>query len=110
MRVARVVAVCSMICLLSGCAGFLVAPVVPPPGLVYSDIKAPLDVGLDNTDLGSKVGVAETVSIMGLWATGDASIKAAADPGNITTVKHIDYHLFNVMGFYSRFVTTVYGD
>ena len=81
-----------------------------PPGFFYSDIKAPLDVTMDNTDLGSKVGTAETVSIMGLVATGDASVKAAADDGNITTVKHIDYHLFNVMGFYSRFVTTVYGD
>ncbi|MFN0058150.1 MAG: TRL-like family protein [Planctomycetota bacterium] len=103
-----------MICLMalatSGCAGFVSAPVVPPLGWVYTQVHAPLDVDYMNTDLGSKKGSAETMNILGLIAMGDASIGKAAMNGNIKTVKHADYEMFNILGVYSRFTTHVHGD
>lgn len=94
----------------TGCAGFFNAPIMPPGGWVYTEWKAPLDGDFANTELGAKMGKAETTSILGLVATGDASTKAAASAGGIKTVKHADYEFFNVLGVYSRFVTIVYGD
>ena len=33
--------------LIAGCAGIYAAPVIPPGGLLYSDISAPIDSDLD---------------------------------------------------------------
>ena len=105
------VIVLAMACvLLAGCAGFMQAPVVPPLGFVFTDYKAPLDADYAGANLGSKVGTASTMNILGLVALGDASVKTAAGSSGISAVQCADYEFFNVLGIYSKFTLIVYGD
>lgn len=100
----------SLFCLLvfsnTGC---LVAPVVPPVALVYSNIKAPLDVDVNETVLGSLRGEASATMILGLFSFGDAGLYAAAQNGRLETIDSADYEFVNVLGIYQRFTTIVYG-
>lgn len=80
-------------------------------GCAYVDTKTPLDVNLDRTVLGDKRGVAEARSVLWLVAWGDASYAAAAANGGITTLRHADQEVFNVLfGLYTRYRVVVYGD
>ncbi len=97
----------AMILSLTGC---LHAPFVPPTGMAFSQFDAPLDVDFQNTDMaGMKKGSAETISILGLFATGDASSKAAAEKGGITKIVHADYEYFNILGIFQKTTVIVYG-
>lgn len=88
---------------LSGCA----TPF--PLGQIYTGISSPVAAG--NGDLAyTKVGTAVSTSILGLVATGDASIKTAAANGGITKVKYVDYRAKNILGIFGKYTTTVYGD
>lgn len=93
--------------MLTGCT--LVAPVVPPTGAIYTDISAPINTYVSNTAINGKVGRASSKDILGLVAWGDASVRAAADQGGLTTVNHIDYEFVNVLFFFSKYTTIVYG-
>lgn len=106
----KLAAVATLCGLLAGCAGQTWAPVIPPPGLVLTSTSAPLDTDLDKTQLGTKRGTASTVSILGLFAFGDASTRAAAASAGITTINHADYKSFNLLGIYSSYTTVVYGE
>ena len=80
-------------------------------GCAYVNVKSPLDVDLDQTRLGEKTGVAEARSILWLFAWGDASYATAAANGGITTLRHADQEVFNVLfGLYTRWRVVVYGD
>jgi hypothetical protein len=80
-----------------------------PYGVFYTEVKAP--VGVAQGDLSySKVGTAKSTSILGMVATGDASIKAAAANGGISKVKYVDYDAKNILGLFGEYTTTVYGD
>ena len=89
--------------LLSGCASVL------PSGVIYTEVKLPSAVGNEGFTY-SKTGVAKATSILGLVATGDASIKAAMENGRITKVKYVDYDAKNILGLFGEYTTTVYGD
>ena len=65
-----------------GVAGCLSAPFQPPSGLV-SITKAPLSTE-GNWEVGSKKGESSSFSVLGLYASGDCSIEAAAR----TSAKH----------------------
>ena len=93
--------------ILSGCVS---APFVPPLGVAYTDIRSPLDTDLSDTNLGSKVGQATASSILGLFAQGDASIATAAEYGDISMIKHVDYAYKNILGIYQETTVIVYGD
>ncbi|UCE84817.1 MAG: hypothetical protein JSU66_10690 [Deltaproteobacteria bacterium] len=97
------------------------APVIPPQGLLYSDIKAPVTAG--GTDFGTRRGTATSFQIglpplpvaglasgLDLFAWGDASSEAAAAAGGIQQVDHVDYRLEVFLFVYRRFTTEVYGD
>jgi hypothetical protein len=58
----------------------------------------------------AKVGKATSTSILGLVATGDASIETAAKNGGIKTIKFVDYEVHNILGIYGQYTTIVYGD
>ncbi len=88
--------------LLSGCA----TPY--PMGAFYTEIKSPVAAG--DAGSGSKVGMAKATSVLGLVATGDASIKAAMENGKITKIKYVDYETKNILGLYGEYTTVVYGD
>ena len=93
--------------LMAGSTGCIGAPVVPPLGLVYTQIGAPLSL---KGQPGGKRGESEVVAILGLVSTGDASVRAAAKNGGITNVTHVDYEFQNVLGVYQRYTTVVYGN
>ena len=87
----------------SGCASYL------PAGAIYTEAKG--GIGAGSGDLShSKVGKATSTSILGLVATGDASIKTAAANGGINKIKYVDYEVENILGIYGKYTTVVYGD
>lgn len=88
--------------------GCIAAPVVPPVGVLYTDMDAP--IGTMQRDASSKRGESSVTAILGMFSTGDGSVAAAAAAGGITRVKGIDYHFTNVIGVYQKYTTVVYGD
>lgn len=92
--------------LVSGCAAFVVTPVM---GALYTSVKAPVTAG-DQAVGHSKVGRASASSILGLIATGDASIDAAMRAGGITKIHHVDYEGSSILGIVATFTTIVYGE
>ena len=94
-----------------GLAGCTTAPFRPSIGTAYTDFKAPLQLEYDNTDLGHKVGTADSMSVLGLFAFGDCSVQTAAKSAGIKTIKHVDYEFTNVVfGIYTKTTVYVYGD
>ncbi|MBI1291739.1 hypothetical protein GC173_10920 [bacterium] len=92
---------------LTGC---LVAPVQPPMGILYTSYQAPLDYDQSNSSVGSKSGSAETMSILGLVALGDGSVKTAASNGGLSTISGADYEYLNIIGVYQKYTTIVHGE
>jgi hypothetical protein len=81
------------------------------PGCIFAHFETPLDTDLDATKLGTKEGRASLHSIFWLVAWGDAGTRAAAENGGITTLRHADLEVLNVLlGIYVRETTIVYGD
>jgi len=103
----KVMVVLSLVCLggfvLSGCA---LGPYAP--GVGYSSIKGPITSTGKATGL--KVGTAECVNYVGVYASGDASIQAAARNGEIQNVNTVDYEMINYGPFYIKTTTIVTGD
>jgi hypothetical protein len=75
----------------------------PAAGAIWLDVKGPVDAG---DKVGAKEGQACAQSILGMFATGDASIKAAAAAGGITRIDSVDHHStwMVVMGQYCTIV------
>lgn len=90
---------------LAGCSSFTGAF---PSGVIYTATKAPLD--FTRTTIGPKEGAASAIGILGIVATGDASIRNAAANGNIRNVTSVDYEVLNILGVYTKFTVLVTGD
>ena len=81
------------------------------PACVYGNFSHPLDVDLNNTELGSKVGEASMRSVLWAVAWGDSGVAAAAKNGGIKVIRHMDQHTFYLLGgLYFENTTIVYGD
>lgn len=90
---------------LGGCATYI------PYGVIYVGAKGPVAASCDSTDISSlKVGKAEAQSVLGLVATGDASIETAAKNGGISKIKIVDWHVENILGIIGKYTTVVYGE
>ncbi len=81
----------------------------PVSGLIWTNVKAPLAV-TDSSTQSELVGRAQATSILGLVATGDASIQTAAHNGGITEIHHVDYESHSFLGIVSTFTVIVYGN
>ncbi len=91
--------------------GCLVAPVQPPVGAIYSNYSAPLDYTAHDKPIANlKKGTSESTSILGLVATGDASVSTAAKNGGIAKIHHVDYSYQNIIGVYQKFTVEVWGE
>jgi len=110
MRALVCLAVLAAFVLLAGCAGSPCGVVKPGVGWLYADYKAPVDIDADPTKYVEKSGEASVENILGWILTGDASIEAAAKDGGISNIHYIDYKFKNILGFYTKFTTVVYGD
>jgi hypothetical protein len=99
----RLVLVLSCAALMTGCA-LAHGPVIAP---VTINMKGPVSTGPAMTS--PKTGRAEAWGIV-LFATGDASISAAASNGGITRIHHVDHETMNILGIYAKYTTIVYGE
>lgn len=96
-----------MICLLcllffvAGCASFY------PAGVFTTSGKMGVQ---DNGGSTAKEGRACMRSILGLVASGDASIQTAKANGNIKKVSTIDYEVENLLGIVGEYCTVVRGE
>jgi hypothetical protein len=98
------------LCLTVVLAGCYTAPVVPPMGGIYSDYAAPLTTEFIGQDaVPAKEGSASSVSILGLIAWGDCSVRTAATNGGLYSVNYCDYHYHNVLGIYQKFTVIARG-
>jgi TRL-like protein family len=91
---------------LTGCAGFAFG-VGQPVGALYT--QASTGGRVTDNNIGKKKGEACATSILGLVTTGDASIRAAADAGNIRQISSVDSSMMNILGLYAKYCTIVSG-
>ena len=84
------------------------AHVTPQGGLVYHDLKYGVDATASTA--ASKKGEACLNSVLGLVASGDASIEEAKKNGNITEVATVNAHSFSVLFIYNKYCTIVTGN
>jgi len=90
---------------LSSCAMVTRSPLI---GGIYTEVKAPLTATSNANS--SKVGSAEATSILGLVATGDASIQTAAKSAGITKIHHVDEESMSILGLFAKYKIFVYGE
>ena len=112
MKRLAVTTVLAALCLtmITGC-GALVA--FGSGGLLYQDTKVPLsDVSYrgPSASTAAKKGEATYASILGIIATGDATLAAAMENGGITKVHHIDQQVTNILGILATYKIIVYGE
>jgi hypothetical protein len=91
-------------CLFTSCA--IVR--TPLTGLIYTDMKSPMAVTSNGGS--TKVGTAKAQSILGIVATGDASIETAAKSAGITKIHHVDEHGTSILGIVASYEVIVYGE
>jgi hypothetical protein len=90
--------------------------VLPPPGLIYSHVKAPLTTVFNNTPNEANMKMAHkktsyfsipTVSINFAW--GNAAIQRIAQEAGIEQVTYADYEFWNIFTVFKAFRVNVYG-
>ena len=96
----RFLAILIVVVMLAGCASYI------PMGLVYTHGKMGVQAG---SGAGEKTGRACMTSILGIVATGDASIEAAKAAGGINEVVNINYEACNILGIYGKYCLVVNG-
>ncbi len=101
----KLMVLCAAMVLLGGCA----VSKSPVTGMIYSNIKAPL-TATPAPEQPQRVGRASVRSILGLIATGDASIQTAARNGGIREIHFVDYESQNFFGVLAEFTVVVYGN
>ena len=57
-----------------------------------------------------KKGEACASNVLGLFATGDASIEKARRQGDVAKVSSVDHSSFSLLFLYSKFCTVVHGE
>lgn len=60
--------------------------------------------------LGTKVGTSKATNVLGLVATGNASINAAAKSAGIKKISHVDVKKTCILGLFATYTTVVYGN
>jgi hypothetical protein len=79
----------------------------PVMGAWYTDVKE--GVSATSNQAGNRVGEACASSILGLIATGDASVETARRAGGITMITSVDGYASSILGIYAKYCTTVRG-
>jgi hypothetical protein len=85
--------------------GCVRAPLV---GGVYTDVQDGITATYSQRP--AKKGEACASSILGIYASGDASINTARTNGNINAVSSVDYHSTTILGVYSTYCIIVRGN
>ena len=96
--------------MMTGCGAFIP---MGGGGALYQDTKTPMSQVSyygPSSSAGDKRGEASFTSILGLIATGDASLKEAMQQGGITKIHHIDQEVTSILGIISTYKIIVYGE
>ena len=101
----RIIVICLTLSTLTGCGALAPSPVT---GFWYTNVSGPITATGHSAPV-LKKGTATATSILGLIATGDASIRAAALNGGITQIHYVDYNSKHVFGIVAEYTTIVYG-
>lgn len=88
--------------------GFTGCSAIGMVGGIYTGYDAPFAV--TGNEVGTKVGTATTVSVLGLVAVGDGSIDIAAKKGNIKKISHVDVKTTSILGLFTQHKYFVYGE
>ncbi|MCF0222666.1 MAG: hypothetical protein HUK20_00205 [Fibrobacter sp.] len=80
----------------------------PLSGVVVTNVN--YGVAATSNENSTKEGRASASSILGIIATGDASIAAAARNGGITKIHTVDVEAFSVLGIYATHTVIVRGE
>lgn len=75
---------------------------------LYTDVQT--GVAVSGNNVGKKVGTSSAMNVLGLIATGDASINTAANAGGIKKISHVDKKQTSILGLFSSYKTVVYGE
>jgi hypothetical protein len=102
---ARALAVLGLALTATGCAN-----VRGPAPAALSFYASPVDVGSAAIAEPSKRGEACASNILGLVATGDASIDTAKRSAGITRVASVEQTATRVLGYYAKYCTVVKGE
>ena len=102
----KLVLICIAAMILSGCSYQS-----PVPGAIFTGTTFPAvdKVNLDG-ETANKQGKSTCTSIFALVAFGDCSIKSAMKDGGITKIHHVDSSSMNVLYFFFKYETIVYGE
>lgn len=95
------------------------APVIAPPGAIYANIKAPLNVKFNHTPINAtKTGTATVTHIQ--WPNypgvsvsfmeSGTTLAEACKNGGLSKIYYADYEVFNVLYVYTRFTVHAYGE
>lgn len=96
---------------LTGCGA--VIAVGPAGAFLYADAKVPspaLAYHGATTTSSAKTGMASYTNILGILATGDASLEAAMRAGGITKLHHVDQQYTNILGIIATYKIIAYGE
>ncbi len=96
--------------MMTGCASFVA---FGSGGLLYEDARFPMrniNYWGPATSSVAKQGEAKYTSILGIIATGDASLQEAMQQGGITKIHHIDQQVTNILGVIATYKIIVYGE
>jgi hypothetical protein len=110
MKKALLLGTITVICLtmLVGCVpGFYTV------GTLYTSVKTPAGAVAyygPTANQAAKVSRVTASNILGLIATGDASLEAAMKQGGITKVHHVDQEVTSILGLWSTYTIIVYGE
>jgi hypothetical protein len=81
------------------------------PGFLYANTITPAwGTSATSNVAGSKTGQAVCESFMGLIATGDCSVEAAAANGKITRIHSVARKVENMLGIYAKITIIVTGE
>jgi hypothetical protein len=80
----------------------------PVMGAWYTDVKGPI-AATGQPAKGDRSGEACATSILGLIATGDASIETARKNAGISKISAVDMSGSSILGIYAKYCTVVYG-
>ncbi len=85
------------------------APVMPPGGLLFTSVSAPIDTRMDHKPVHRNYGESSSLSVLMLFAFGDASVTRAAENGRLSTIDNVEYSYLNVLYIYQQFTIRAYG-
>ncbi len=116
-KLTKIIAVTSFLTVLTGCAGIAArGEFVPPMGVLFTKINAPITTDFDETSIKEDKGSVSSLYIYDPFITGlsfawaDCSVAAAAKKGGLKSVEYADCERLIILGIFGKTTVTAYGD